>query len=660
MRDVNSLVEHIKTDSGFDGDTTSYLDILCAKEDSELLRRVSHTKVLRQDFDEKRSEWRKQRKSIISAIGAMTARALKFENKERKAVALYALEYYKNIMGRDDGAILGESESTDSLVEQYQRHRDEISKIPMYADNIVKMLNNIRKTVRAYAKFQPGSNAFAQFLDEWWSSVVEFLQQSSIVDAEKNAREVMETLKKLKGKQEDNKKKEMSRLLAKLDAQAGVAPPARRMSQLFLEAPDNPEETIAPSSTWTDDLQAARASRAITPPAVQGTKRQRASEESSCTENARGSAKDLSLYNTQLPTSRSTLSVCSEPRDSISVDGMANLTLDANSNPNSSSSTRRSRAYSVSFDCEGGASSRNSVMSTVSAVSSCWDEGSVSTAGTGATRSSVVSMINDGADMPASSGLPRCCSSEDGLDDDDDDDDDEDDHFEAADNLDLGAVDLCATGEDADGKITYGDTDDLRLPSSLRDQDRDELRLPPSVAQIHQINPNPTRKKNVEKARFSAALDFFRQEQQQKGVGRIILPRSPIRAGAFKTEKPKSEKPPLSCSSINTPANLKRHGKTPRAAGASPRGNPRGGFGTKRISRSRFSAERGKDVRSAAVYVKGSERTLSLYIPRPQKSRTPSARPSKTPSARSTRRPTAMGLSPAGGSCRFQRSAFFG
>lgn len=48
MRDVNSLVEHIKTDSGFDGDTTSYLDILCAKEDSELLRRVSHTKVLRQ------------------------------------------------------------------------------------------------------------------------------------------------------------------------------------------------------------------------------------------------------------------------------------------------------------------------------------------------------------------------------------------------------------------------------------------------------------------------------------------------------------------------------------------------------------------------------------------------------------------------------------
>lgn len=36
----------------------------------------------------------------------------------------------------------------------------------MYADNIVKMLNNIRKTVRASSKLQPGSNAFAQFLDE--------------------------------------------------------------------------------------------------------------------------------------------------------------------------------------------------------------------------------------------------------------------------------------------------------------------------------------------------------------------------------------------------------------------------------------------------------------------------------------------------------------
>lgn len=46
------------------------------------------------------------------------------------------------------------------------RHRDEISKIPMYADSILKMLKDIRRTVNASAKLQPGSNAFTQFLDE--------------------------------------------------------------------------------------------------------------------------------------------------------------------------------------------------------------------------------------------------------------------------------------------------------------------------------------------------------------------------------------------------------------------------------------------------------------------------------------------------------------
>lgn len=48
-----------------------------------------------QDFDEKRREWRKQKNSVINAIGGMTARALRFEDKERKTIALYALEYYK-------------------------------------------------------------------------------------------------------------------------------------------------------------------------------------------------------------------------------------------------------------------------------------------------------------------------------------------------------------------------------------------------------------------------------------------------------------------------------------------------------------------------------------------------------------------------------------
>lgn len=46
------------------------------------------------------------------------------------------------------------------------RHRDEISKIPFYADSIMKMLKDIRRTVSASAKLHPGSNAFTQFLDE--------------------------------------------------------------------------------------------------------------------------------------------------------------------------------------------------------------------------------------------------------------------------------------------------------------------------------------------------------------------------------------------------------------------------------------------------------------------------------------------------------------
>lgn len=36
----------------------------------------------------------------------------------------------------------------------------------MYADSILKMLKDIRKTVRASSKLQPGTNAFAQFLEE--------------------------------------------------------------------------------------------------------------------------------------------------------------------------------------------------------------------------------------------------------------------------------------------------------------------------------------------------------------------------------------------------------------------------------------------------------------------------------------------------------------
>lgn len=48
LREVKSLVNHVKTESGFECDTTAYLDILCAKEESNLLRRVSDTRILKQ------------------------------------------------------------------------------------------------------------------------------------------------------------------------------------------------------------------------------------------------------------------------------------------------------------------------------------------------------------------------------------------------------------------------------------------------------------------------------------------------------------------------------------------------------------------------------------------------------------------------------------
>lgn len=50
---------------------------------------------LAQDYDEKRLDWKKQKKSVINAIGSMTARTLRFEDKERKTIALHALAYYK-------------------------------------------------------------------------------------------------------------------------------------------------------------------------------------------------------------------------------------------------------------------------------------------------------------------------------------------------------------------------------------------------------------------------------------------------------------------------------------------------------------------------------------------------------------------------------------
>lgn len=55
-----------------------------------------------------------------------------------------------------------------------------------------------------------------------------------------------QTLKKLKGKQEENKKREMSRLLSKLEAQDKTTPPMTPSSGPFELMDDslNPEDTV--------------------------------------------------------------------------------------------------------------------------------------------------------------------------------------------------------------------------------------------------------------------------------------------------------------------------------------------------------------------------------------------------------------------------------
>lgn len=50
--------------------------------------------LLFQDFDEKRQEWRKQKKSVLSAISLMRSRTLRFEDSERRTIALSALDFY--------------------------------------------------------------------------------------------------------------------------------------------------------------------------------------------------------------------------------------------------------------------------------------------------------------------------------------------------------------------------------------------------------------------------------------------------------------------------------------------------------------------------------------------------------------------------------------
>ncbi|CAM9210964.1 unnamed protein product [Discosporangium mesarthrocarpum] len=458
LREVSSLVEHIKNESGWECDTTSYLEILSTKEDSNLLRRVSDTRILKQDFDDKRREWRKQKKNLINAISEMKARAFKFECTERKTIALYSLAYYKNLMTTAHGAIPGESESTDGLMDQYRRHRDEISKIPMYADSIVKMLKDIRKTVRAYAKIQPGSNAFTQFLDEWWTSVVSFLQYSSIVNAEKNAREVMQTLKRLKGKQEANKKREMSRLLLKLDAQGDPPPPIITLSEEELEPQpelelsqeiSNPEETVR-SNGRRDGGRLTHQDSHLGEDVWEDRdiSIEEDGDDKAVEKLGRADDQDKRIEMSGLPENASQVS--SEFLSDLEGDqgGLEDLTR----------------------------SGMNKLVVDVGDISDeSWDAASELTAGTdtGTER-----------DAPASSGLPR--------EEDNSDDDEEDDLFEAANSLDLGAVALCATHPGTDGRTTYQDVS--RTPHA-----------------IHYV----TEQLGVEQQRYSAALEFFRHEQQQ-------------------------------------------------------------------------------------------------------------------------------------------------
>lgn len=55
-----------------------------------------------------------------------------------------------------------------------------------------------------------------------------------------------QTLKKLKGKQEENKKREMSRLMSKLEAQEKATPPITPASEpvQILDDSINPEDTV--------------------------------------------------------------------------------------------------------------------------------------------------------------------------------------------------------------------------------------------------------------------------------------------------------------------------------------------------------------------------------------------------------------------------------
>ncbi|CAM9203543.1 unnamed protein product [Ectocarpus sp. 12 AP-2014] len=740
IKEVGLLQRRIIDESGFEADTNSYLEILCAKEDGDLMRKVSSTRVLRQardseDYDEKRLEWKRQKKSVINAIGSMTARTLRFEDKERKTIALHALAFYKSIMATDDGAIPGESESTDSLIEQYKRHRSEISKIPMFADSILKMLKDIRKTVRASSKLQPGSNSFAQFLEEaraarmfnrsllWWASVVQFLQQSSIVEAEKNAREVMQTLKKLKGKQEEGKKREISRLLSKLDDNASIdqhLPTGCLSEELPPEAAGSPplDESKTPEETSSitvsggvqqqgmkrerDSCSSEESELSSLPapvvigddcklsPAIERLVLDHRQEQQQQQQQQQHRQQQRVSFTDHLEVSASGGTSTMARRSSIFRSTTTTVAKGGGGGSSGGSGGRtKPPALTWSADGEeaggrrvggnsgginplkspasGGLRSPGTRMLGVggeggsgfpSRVS--WEEESQGTAGT-----------MDTAEMHAQhavsfSGIPD--SDDDGGHDGDgdDDDDDDDELFEAADNLDLGAVDLCATGKGADGQTTY--------------KDQDELRLPAKVA-------GPPQKKGVEQERFSAALDFFRQEQQGRPRRMAVSPRAPspmhklttfgtLPSGFSSSSSRTSPRASATTSTSMTAATTTNpfalkpgvsSGVRLRTPSSRSRAEVRSAVKTKAktVTRRRMSAER--DAGTArdrllssdnTAYGRGKTplaRSMSVYIPSSRSQTTPIHRASKTPTVKSSRRAL---KSP--GVRGFTRGAFFG
>eukprot|EP00903_Cladosiphon_okamuranus_P015539 g14345.t1 len=631
-------------------------------------------------------------------------------------------------MAKDDGAIAGESESTDGLIEQYKRHRSEISKIPMYADSILKMLKDIRKTVRASSKLQSGPNAFAQFLEEWWASVVQFLQRSPIVEAEKNAREVMQTLKKLKGKQEENKKREISRLLSKLDDNAGRVPPTGRLSELLEPAPaqhvppadkcTNPEDTSTrigwggsrlPLTSGTPQQQSLKRDRhsqsseesdlstllsavivgdddELSPGSErpelnrqQGERprfqlhhlqQQQQQQQRVSFADERGHA-EIIIAASRSSTSTSTGATASRGALSL-LEGIGSAQAGAG-NDNGGTNSARSRSSS--------SSSSNRPTLTL-----CVDDGdavgSQSGVGVGSNRNSLRSPASCGLRSPGTPSLTlgvggasmpnRVCWEEDsqgtagtidaadnvrvgvsfsGIPDSDDGEHEDEELFEAADNLDLDAVDLCATGTGADGQMTYRDQEELRLPAKAA---------------------GPPQKKGVEQERFSAALDFFRQEQHGKA-----------KHLAFPLCSPPPMRTAASFSALPTPSSL----RSPRANSSNAFTPKLGGSGAVRVrtpaSRSRVDVKEGKTkarVKSAAARrrVSGDRgamnakdkllsatkaasgrgqplgRSLSVYVPSSRSQTTPPHRASKTPTVKPSRRAL---LSP--GVRRFSRGAFF-